>query len=250
MKKSTILIGSALVFFLGTLTAFNFVMKAEYETGHYKDPYHEFVSRDFTGFDAVEVNGTTSLAASKIAVKIVQGPYQVRLHNRVQDFVQIRQEGKKLVIEVNKKEKDTWTNYRHVVYISCPKLNALTTTTDYTVAGKPHLDLYFDDSYIYRTVQVVGFEQDSLKLTQDHATTVELIKTKLGYLHGVLGVTPGSGSKLVIGKGNQINSAALDIKNKSTLFMHDVKIPSLAYQFSDSAKAEFSGRALGLLSHK
>lgn len=245
MKKSTILLVSALVFFLCSLTAFNFAMKAEYETGNYKDPFHGFVAQDFTGFAAVEVNGS-----SLITVKIVQGPYKVLLHKRVQDFVQVKQQENKLVVEVNLKEKRSWSNGRHVVYISCPRLTELTTTAQYTLAGKPQFDSSDDNPYVSQVVQVENFEQDSLRIVQDHASAVKLNKTKLDNLQGIVGISAGSGSKLIIGKENQISSAALDIRNKSTLFLHDVVIPAISYQFSDSARADFTGASLQLISKK
>ncbi|RNI29039.1 hypothetical protein [Rufibacter latericius] len=245
MKRSTILIVAALVLFLGSLTAFNFVMKAEFETGNYKDPLAGFVSQNYTNFQVVEVNG-----GSKISVKIEQGPYKVFLHNRVQESVQVKQQGNKLVVDVNQKDEAIWSNGRYVVYISCPELTNLTTSARYTLKGKPQVDLFDDNPYGSKIVSIEGFKQDSLSLQQDHGTAVKLVKTKLNNLHAIVGATQGSGSKLFLGKGNQINSAALDIRNKSFLHMNDVVIPSVAYQFSDSARADFTGAALAYLNKK
>ncbi|WP_210465251.1 head GIN domain-containing protein [Rufibacter roseolus] len=245
MKKSNILIVSALAFFLCSLTAFNFVMKTEYDKGNYKDPLNNFVKQDFTGFNALEVNG-----GSLISVKVVQGPFKVFLHNRVLGLVQVRQQGQKLVIDVNLEKKGIWSNGRYVVYVSCPNLKTLNTTSRYTLLGKPHQELASVYPYGLKKVLLEEFKQDSLNIQMDHATAVELFKTNLGKLNAVVGPTPESNSMLLIRKDNQINAADLDIRNQSSLYMFDVVIPSLSYKFSNTAKAEFTGSALTAISKK
>ncbi|KAA3437809.1 DUF2807 domain-containing protein [Rufibacter hautae] len=244
MKKSTILIFSALVFFLCSLTAFNFAMKAEYDKGLFRDPLVDFISTDITGFDAIQVNG-----GSKLSVKIVQGASQVRVHERAQDFVRFKKQGNKLIVDVDQiKGRDFRYNGSYSVYISCPKLTSLTTSARYKMGGEPQTDLFLQE--IYHNITLNNFTQDSLTIQQDHATAVELNNLKLGKLKAVVGLSEGSGSRLTILGKNQIQAADLSIQHKGGLNLFDVAIPSLTYQFSDSARAVFSGAALPALSKK
>jgi len=243
MKKSNILVFSALAFFLCTLTAFNFIMKAEYETGHYKDPYFEFVAKGFTGFTSVEVNG-----ASKVSVKVVQGDYQVKVNGKTQEYLQFEQQGNKLVVHLNKKDDNMKLYGDHTVLISCPTLTSLTTSGQYTYKGKPETDLAYE--YIGNKVRVHGFKLDSLQITQNHATKVELEESTIGKLSAVVGVTPGSTSLLTIDGSNKIQAATLNVNTVSGLNLHNVLIPSVAYQFSDSAKVYLTGAALTNLNRK
>ncbi|WP_205504597.1 hypothetical protein [Rufibacter psychrotolerans] len=240
MKKSTILSGAALVFFLGTLTAFNFVLKAEYDTGHYKNPYFQFVPKKFSGFTAVEVNG-----ASRVSVQIIQGDYQVRVHERAQEYLQIRQQGNKLLIDVAQTEGDMPSYGDHTVLISCPNLASLTTTGRYTLKGTPGIDRAFN--YMVHTVKLQGLTQDSLQIRQDHATQVELEKCSLGKLVAEVGRTPGSTSVLTLGPSNQVQSAELTVNTIATLNLHNVVIPAVHYQFSDSARVILLGSSLASL---
>lgn len=239
MKKSNSLLGAALVFFLACLVAFNFSMKAEYETGNYKDRYRAYATLPFKGFEAIEVNG-----AHRISVRISKGAHNVRVHEKAKEYLQIRQVGSKLVIEVEQKNEND--RFYGEVLVALPVLTSLSTSSRYTMAGKPKQHLA--SAYFYNSISVEGFMQDSLQIQQDHATAIELGHNVLATLNVVAGSTPGSSSKLSIWKTNQIQAATLAIRNKSTLVLDNIMIPSINYQFSDSAQANFTGAALQLLS--
>ncbi|WP_207434420.1 GIN domain-containing protein [Sabulibacter ruber] len=243
MKKSNILVLAGLAFFLCTLTAFNFIMKAEYETGHYKDPYFSFVQKDFAGFTSVEVNG-----ASRMTVYIVQGDYKVMAHERVQEYLQFKQQGNKLIVTVNENDDFMKLYGSHSVLISCPTLTSVTANGSYTFKGNPITDKAFD--YLRNKVLVQGFKLDSLQVTQDHATQVDLEGSTVGKLSAVVGLTPGSTSVLSIGGTNKIQAADLQVNSISTLNLHNVRIPAVSYQFSDSARVFLSGTALASLNRK
>ncbi|MFC6998180.1 head GIN domain-containing protein [Rufibacter roseus] len=237
MKKSNILLFTALAFFVCCLTAFNFAMKAQFDTGQYKDRYFDYVTFNQKGFSAVEVNG-----AARLNVRLTQGPHQVRAHKDAQEYLEIRQEGNKLIIDVN--HKSDREQYHGEVLVSLPELTLLEVSSKYTKAGKPANTIAA--RFKYGNVQVTGFSQDSLQLLQDHATSVLLTNLKLDKLTAVAGTTPGSTPELFLA-GNTIQAAHFDIKNKGKLELNNMLIPNLSYEFSDSASANFTGTSLQLL---
>ncbi|MBA9077800.1 hypothetical protein [Rufibacter quisquiliarum] len=241
MKKSNMLLGVAAVFFLTCLLAFNFALKAEYESGAYKDRFKDYISLNYQGFEAVKVNGATS-----ISVDITSGPYGVRVHKDAPAYLRFRVEKDTLVVEVDQKNEEV--RFQGEVLISLPRLTCLTTSSNHTLAGKPESRVY--SKYYYNEVEVKGFRQDSLQLVLDHASAVNLANNHLNTLNVVAGATPGSSPKLSLWKSNTIQKASFDMRNRSNLVLSHVVIPSVRYHFSDSAQAELSGASLQLMGEK
>ncbi len=91
------------------------------------------------------------------------------------------------------------------------------------------------------------FKQDTIFLQQDKASAVSLSGNKINRLEAIVGFGSASTSRLYINGTNTIQEANLEIRKKSELVLDNITIPKLKYQFSDSAKATFSGRGLGIL---
>ena len=237
MKTSIKLLLAAALVLLASLTAYNMALRAEYRSGAYLDPLRDYTTLSFRNFTEVE-----ALAAGVVGIKVVAGPYQVRISPQAAKYVRLRQQGSRLIITAafpNQRESPS----QATVLISCPQLNHLTANAEYTIKGQPHRDKQ-EIFYAARPVVVQGFAQDSLSVQQDNASRVELTSNSLGLLRAVVGPTPGSHAGLTLTENNQVAAARLTIGHQSELTINNVDIPKLRYQFGDSTKVTLTGRAL------
>lgn len=235
MKTSMKLLLAAALVLLASLTAYNMALRAEYRSGAYLDPLRGYAKLDFKNFDEVAIP-----AASVLSVKVMAGPFGVRVNPAAREFVRVRQQGNRLVVEAALPDQFGLGRGETVV-ISCPRLTTLTTGGEYELAGQPHRD---KTPVSGRQVLVQGFTQDSLLVRQDLAGRVELTGNRLGFLRAVAGSTPGSHSGLTLTENNHIAAASLAIGHQSELTINNVDIPKLSYQFGDSAQVTLTGRAL------
>lgn len=242
MKNSSKFLLAAVLVLLASLTAYNMALRNEYHLGTYKDPLRDFATLPLTGFTEVAVP-----AGSSVSVKVMAGPYSVRINPRVQEFVHVRQQGSRLVVEAVFPERQKFLGWGEGVVISCPRLTALSTDAVYLEAGQQRVDKDYPEN---RVVRVQGFAQDSLAVRADRASHVELVGNQLGLLRATTGATPGSHTSLTIGADNRIAAAQLDLQHQSEVKMKDILIPRLRYQVSDSAQALLSGAALRRLAQK
>ncbi|RDC64014.1 hypothetical protein [Adhaeribacter pallidiroseus] len=239
LKTSTILLLTAAFILLGSLVAYNMALKTEYNKGTYKDPYRNFVTLNYRDFDQIIIN-----PATEINVKILSGDYKVQVHPFVTDFVQIKKNGQHLQVDLVYPKEEKRQPYGDLVVITCPKLDNLKTNAFYSIQGKK---ITSTKSWDDNTVTVQGFQQSAFSLQQDKATAVKLSGNKITRLEAVVGVSTGSSARLNLDKTNHIQEAHLDIRNKSELVIENLNIPKRQYQFSDSARATFTGSALGIL---
>ncbi|MBJ6142546.1 hypothetical protein [Hymenobacter sp. BT559] len=242
MKNSSKYLLAAILVLLASLTAYNMALRTEYHLGAYKDPLRGFVTLPLTGFSEVDVP-----AATTVNVKVVAGPFSVRINPRAQEFVHVRQQGTRLVVEAIFPERQKFLGWGEGVVISCPRLTAVSADAVYLEAGQRQVDKGYPDN---RIVRVQGFVQDSLTVRADHGSHLELAGNQLALLRATTGASPGSHASLTIGADNRIAAAHLDLQHQSEVKMKDVLIPGLRYQVSDSAQALLSGAALRSLVQK
>ncbi|QNF33905.1 hypothetical protein HUW51_14675 [Adhaeribacter swui] len=238
-KTSTILLLTAGLILLGSLVAYNMALKTEYNKGTYKDPYRNFVTLNYRNFDQIAIN-----PASELNVKIKAGDYKVQVHKYTKEYLSFTQNGKLLQVDLAYPKEPQMQPYGDLIVITCPNLANLKTNAFFMQNGKKVIST---KSWNNSTVTVEGFEQPSLNLQQDKGTTVKLSGNKLNRLEAVVGLSTGSTAYLNLDKTNQIQEANLDIRNKSELIVENLNIPKRQYHFSDSARATFSGSALGIL---
>ncbi len=239
LKTSTILLLTAGFILLGSLVAYNMALKTEYNKGTYKDPYRNFVTLNHRDFNQIEIN-----PATEINVKIMSGAYKIQVHPFATDYVQIKKNGLNLQVDLVYPQDEKRQPYGDLVVITCPQLESLKTNAFYSLQGKK---ITSTKSWDDNTVTIQGFQQPALRLLQDKATAVKLSGNKINRLEAVVGVSTGSSARLNLDKTNQIQEANLDIRNKSELVVENLIIPKRQYQFSDSARATFTGSALGIL---
>ena len=238
MKTSNTLFVAAVALVLGSLATYDAALRAEYRTGHYKDPLHNYQVLGLRDFDAVTVP-----SASGLRVKIEAGPFAVRVSNDAADYVRVTQRGQELRVTVAYPEKPESLGGREAVVITCPRLAALTTEGTYTVAGKvPPAQRQAGGA-----VEIHGFRQDSLTLRQEQSNQIELKGNTLGWLRASAGTRPGSSPELQIFPDNRIQAANLTIGHRGHLDLA-AAIPHLRYQFSDSAAIVLTGAGIRSLS--
>ena len=238
MKTSNLLLLVAALVLLGSLTAYNMALRTEYRRGTYKDPLREYSYLNLQDFDEVVVP-----AGSVANVKIVAGPWAVRLSPSAAPYVQVRQRGRRLEVSATFPDKWHWLPGEAVV-ISCPRLARLRTDAVYTAAGRPVAETQVESHY---RVLVQGFGQDTLRVQADRASRVELAANRLAYLAATTGPTPGSHTALLLDDDNHIAAATLRCDHRSELVLNGLRIPGLRYQLGDSVQLSLRGQALRTL---
>lgn len=239
MKTSNKLVLTALFFLLASLAAYNMALKTEYRKGTYKDPYKDFTALNLRDFNELEIN-----PASIMNVQVTAGPYGVWVRKGT-DYATVKQTGRRLRLDAVFAEEVEYSG-RPTVLIRCPQLMTLTTNAVYSVKGK-QITEKIANPYRGIGVTVSGFAHDSLRISQDNASTVKLADNRFGLLRAVASLSAGSSSALHVLPSNRIGAAHLDIRHKGQLILEDIAIAQRHYQFADSAKATISGAALSAL---
>jgi hypothetical protein len=236
MKTSNILITAALLILLGGLFYHDSQLGKLYRSGDYKNPLLGFVHLKYKDFDAVE------LTSSQIVnVKFIQGPFRVMADTNALSYIQIVQNDRSLQISAKAKTRNPYNRNTYVMVISCPKLKKLSTNTLYWINGKQETDTVTQQNWDNRKVLVQGFQQDSLHITQDYASSVILENNRLNLLSATIGQSPKSGSLLLVGYGNYIEKTDFTIRQKPQLILKGPGINQLNYQLTDSARLTVSG---------
>ncbi|GHA79760.1 hypothetical protein [Pontibacter akesuensis] len=242
MKASSKFVLTAVLFFVATAVAYNTVLTAEYRKGEYKDPYLNYSDLNLKGFTDVAISG-----AHNMRFKVIQGEHKVYVHKNAAAYVQVKQDGNRLIVRTVLPEKVNYQSNIYQVVIAVPELKSLQTDAAYTSNGE---EVIIDNAMElftgYSGVSVVleDLEVDSLSLTQDHGSKVTLKNNRINALHATVGMKSNSYSILELYSSNKIANADLQIQNRSELVMQDLRIPNLNYTFSERAKATMTGASL------
>jgi len=242
MKTSNKFLLIAAVFTLLSLGVYDLFLNAAYRSGNYADPYKDYIQLDFKDFDNLDLPSST--AAN---VKIIQGPFSVRIDENARSFVQVGQEGSDLVINASFDGNYRTTSNQYILLISCPKLSEVNANAGYQANNMKVTDTIVRDDWNMRQILIEGFKMDSLHITQDYGSTVALANNHIRAISAVVGKSRGSGSYLIIQDNNEFSNADLDIQNNSKLFLNNAKIQNLNYQLGDKSKLIVTGKAKNLL---
>lgn len=242
MKTSNKLILAALLLVLISLFGYDYLLKEVYVSGKYKDPYNGFTALKFKDFDSVDI--VSSTAAN---VKFIQGPFSVRIDTNFLNYVKVKQTGKRLQINTVFESGYLYNPNPYIMVISCPKLFEVNTNATYRSNNQEVTDTIVREDWKMRQILIDGFKQDSLIIKQDYGSTVVLANNQIHIINGVIGVSKKSGSKLIIGKSNELGNVTLNIQNKSSLVLNDALIYNLNYHLADSAKLVLIGNAQNLI---
>jgi hypothetical protein len=242
MKASNKFLFAAAVFTLLSLVFYDLLLKAAFRSGDYADPYKNFVTLKFKDFNVLDLHSST--AAN---VKIVQGPYSIRMDENATGFVRVREEGSRLQINASFDGNYQSNSNQYIFLISCPRLSEVITNASYRANNTEVTDTIVREDWNMRQVLIDGFSQDSLRISQDYGSTVVLANNHIRAISAVVGRSQGSGSNLIIQTSNEFGNATLDIQNNSKLFLDNARIQNLSYQLSDKAKLIITGNAKNLL---
>lgn len=158
MKTSNKWLLAALLLLLGSLTAYNRDLRAEYARGAYKNPLLSTTALNFKDFTEVDVP-----AASRLGVRVVAGPYGVRVNKAAEKYVRVTQQGTRLIVALAFPEDVKHMERTEAVTISLPRLRQLTAGGAYSAAGKLLTERQGQGGH----VQIDGFRQDSLRVQPD-----------------------------------------------------------------------------------
>jgi hypothetical protein len=244
MRTSNKFVCLALLLTLLSLIAYDLLLKTEFRSGRYKDPYQNYAAMEFKDFDVLDLNSST--AAN---VKLVQGPFSVRVDKYAMDYVKVKQEGNRLKIDATFKDNYRGNQNPYILVVSCPKLVELNAGASYRANGRPVTDTIYRGDWNMRRILVDGFTQDSLHISQNYGSSVVLANDHIRSLSAIVGESAGSGSNLLIQLGNRFQEAVLDIKHISTLELNNSMIDVLKYRLGDSARLVISGNAQNLLNN-
>ncbi|MDQ2771205.1 MAG: hypothetical protein M3Y54_11975 [Bacteroidota bacterium] len=232
MKTSNKLFVAAVALVLGSVVSYDVALRAEYRTGHYKDPFQHYTKQASAAFDAVEAP-----AGLYFKVKIEAGPAGVWVNKEAAEYVRLRQHGRTLALTLTNPSEEHFLNGQPAVIIHCPQLRQLTTDAAYPASQRKAHEHGPGGEILVR-----NFNQDSLRIQQRWAGTVTLENNNLRQLRAEAGATPGSMPTLEVAANNNIQAADLAINHQSQLNLK-TRIPQLRYHFSDSATVTFGGPA-------
>lgn len=235
MRTSNKILTATLALLIIGLALYDLRLKAEYKKGDYADPYRDFVKLDHKDFDAIELNSSTA-----VNIMLVQGPFKVMVTPQATDFVDIRQEKNRLIVDVKFRDHFSGVNPEYVVYISCPVLSCFKADAHYLADGVKVTDTVARDLG-WRPTVISGFNADSLVIQEDHASNVKLENNRINSFRATVGLSDKSGAALTIGKNNQFTKSNLDILNRSKLWIKGTDVNNLNYKLADSASLIING---------
>ncbi len=242
MKTSNKLVLAAVLLLVLSLLAFDYLIRSEYLSGSYKNPYKDFVTLKFKDFDKVDINSST--AAN---VKFVQGPFSVMVDTNALEYVRIKQQGDRLQINAAFESNYLYNPHPYIVFIACPKLSEVNTNAIYTAGNKQAIDTILREEWNMRQNLIEGFKEDSLSIRQTYGSSIIISGNRIRVLNAAVGSDAGSESKITILENNQLQYATLDILNRSKFLLDGKSIQNLKYHLADSARLILTGAAQNIL---
>ena len=246
MKTSSKLVLAAVILLVVALFAYDNLLKTEYLSGKYKDTYSDYRTLNFKDFDAADLPSST---ASN--VKFIQGPFSVRIAPDALNYTSVKQTGNRLRVAVNFDGNYYNNRFDYLLIISCPKLTEVNASAVYGKykGTQTYIDTTVREDWHMRQVLVEGFNEDSISLKQNYASTIVLSGNHIRAVKAVIGTSDSSGSKIIIRKDNQIKQANITVLNRATLMLDGKAIQNLNYRLADSAKIIFTGAAQNIINN-
>ena len=158
-------------------------------------------------------------------------------------------QGNRLVMNAVFERAYQWNPNPYVIVISCPTLTKLTTGASYRADNTMVTDTIVREDWNMRRVTDQGIQAKirSERQTQDYGSTVVLAGNTIRSLRAVIGKSNGSGSKIILQRGNEFGNAVLDIGHRSVFLLENATIQNLSYHLADSAELIVTGSAQHLL---
>lgn len=233
MKTSNKILLVAGLLLVGSLIFYDWRLAAEYRKGDYTDRYYGYRKLTYSGFDEIELQ-----SAGNVTVVVERGDYSVLELPLANQFLTVRQEGKRLVLSSDLSGRVPVIYDFPVVYISCPELSAFVEDARYVQGDQ-----------VGKAGFLRGFTGDSLTLCLNHGAEIHMEGNKLRKLSANLGGESDTlnGPALLISPNNNIQEAELDCEGQSKLSIEGKSIQKLIYHLADSASITLDGTASGHL---
>jgi hypothetical protein len=224
MKTSNKLLITTTLIMFGYLVVYVFQLKAEYLKGDFKS---RFYGMQYTGLGSF--NKIEHRAGNMLSIQVEKGPkFGVWLKNGVADRVAFTTKNNTLYIDM--KDKSRFVYFESAIIVTCPDLNSINTTSIVNAETS-----FWNSAKTY----VRGFDQDSLNITADQHTEIQLNKNSLGKLNAA---TKASNAAITVHNDNQIKGAAFNILGKSELKLFS-NIANSSYNYTDSANIILNGKS-------
>jgi hypothetical protein len=238
MKTSNRFLLAAICLVVFSIGFYDLDLRAEYLKNDYKNPYRNFITLNNKGFKAIKLNASTA-----VNVMLVKGPFKIMIDPSAHDIVKISQQADTLIINANFKYNYESMHSLFVLYISCPSLSSFQADAYYGLGRTTITDTLAGEDFKWKPSIITGFTSDSLHISENHASNIELRNNTIGKLQAVIGTGTGSASNLVIGPGNKFNNTNITVLNNSRLWLKSAADNRLNYHLADSAKLIINGAA-------
>jgi hypothetical protein len=216
------------------LVIYDLELNAVYRRGDFAKPFHEFVTLNFKDFDRIQLN-----SASSMNVLFIQGEFKVLANPKIMDWLEVRKDGRQLTLTA--KFADHHTGYgsdQYAIYISCPRLEEITTDGQYFVRGVKTVDTNARNLWYLPTL-IKGFRLDSLAIYETRGGNLVMEDDRIDRLTALV----GGGSGLTISSSNSIGGGEMSVLDNSTLILKDTSSLKLHYHLADDAGVNLNGAA-------
>ena len=236
MKTSTILLAVALVVALGTLTAYNFSLKASYETGDYKKRFNNFTFLPANGIESLNVK-----SGERIRVMVETGsPEGLWIRKASKNNVDVNISGSKVSLSWHYDKSEDYERYMlNDVVLVTNHLTSLNVSVSPTVTFK---DLIKPGGHFlkYGKVILANLSGKQLALNIGGYSSVDMLNVKFDSLNAVL-ASDSVSSELMIDHACVLEDAHFTSSGPSRLDLGYSKIGKTKFNMSENSSITLTG---------
>lgn len=235
MKKSSIMIITAVLVTLGSLTAFNIDVKKVYLSGAYKSRFRDMEFTSLKGIENLDLQN-----ADQMGIEVQYGTKEgIWIHKSVKEQITTNIVGQTLKIGIDKNSKeDGGIGWGRVIIIT-RKLGKVNTTSN--------LHITQENSYYDAQVSISGYQEGNLDLQISDGVSVSLSSCKLNQLTANIGDEKYGKADVHMGSDMKINTATFNIPGMSSLTLAAPDITKVTYNLSDSATVTLNGKLVQMI---
>jgi hypothetical protein len=233
MKTSTILLISAIVIIMISLTAYNFTLRASYLNGDYKNPYYGLAFNPVKKISNLHVG-----SANNFQLRIIQGEKQgLYVSERANGRFTYKLIKDKMLIDLTEDaKKDDFMIYEDDLILVLSKLDTLDLAPYYKTKEE-------QGRYLSGRINIKGFIQEEMVLNIGPGSIVSMDSLKVGKLKAVIGNEGDGRSELSVHQGIY-QSAVFEIPGAGSLELLNPEITKSEYSLSKNASVTLNGKAL------
>jgi hypothetical protein len=235
MKTSTIMVITAVLITLGSLTAFNINVKKVYQKGDFKSRFKEMGFSPLKGVENIEIK-----SADRMTVRLEQGDKEgIWIGNAEKEHLSSHFEGNTLVLDLSAEAITTgYRSWAEIIIIS-KTLKAVNLRTTQAKDSK--------EDFGNGEIRFYGYHLDQLNLQVGKMVNAELNKMQIHTLRADLGNQKDGKAMLTISSDSKINTAEFNVPGRSTLQLYNPDLVKAVYNLSDSATVTLSGKVVKMI---